>query len=614
MKIIFWFTAIVFIGLVIFGWGAGAGGGGKSDGKIDENLAGKVQDHEITYMDYQQAIQNEYEQAYNEGRAVSESEAELIQDRTFYRLVNRYLAKKQMEKKAIAKTTNELIYQSVKRNPPPAITQNPNFRAEDGSFNRQLFEQYLANPQIDWLPIEMMIRSNLPFERLQQLVNTFPLTTNMEAQIEYIFRNEKARGSFIKYDPFAIENIEIDTSDAAVENYYQAHKEEYRTEEASIVNHALMPIVPTYEDSVEVLSLAETLMVKLELGEEFEYLAENYSDDAGTKSRGGMLGWFGPGQMVKPFEEAAFAADSGEIVGPVLTDFGYHIIRVENKVGKGDSLRVQASHILLNIEPSIDTQDSVKDLATELIDEIEDGENFFEACEVLGIDSVGQSAPITKIDPIPSVGFNERIRTMITEGEPGIVDQAAVMIRERPLLEGIAVVQLHKKIEEGIPTLIEIRDEIVSDIIMETRQQVAMEKAKKAAQLIESGSTMAEAAEATGGIYDTTGTVTRMDWIEGVGLNPKFSGTLFALNQPGQISPPISLDNGSVYLIQLEEKIPPSQEKFNQEAMQIKSEIANYNRENAYDRWFSNLRENAEIIDNRYIDQYSFQEETPEAQ
>ncbi len=610
MKVIFWFTAVVFIGLVIFGWGAGVTGRGKSD-EIDANIAGKVDDHEISYLDYQEAIQREYEQAYNEGRAVSESESELIRDRTFYTLVNRYLANQEMERKAINKTTNALVFQSVKRDPPPAITQNPNFRAEDGSFNRALFEQYLANPQVDWLPIEMMVRSNLPFERLQQLVSTFPLTTNVEAQIEYVFRNEQARGNFVKYDPFAIEEIAVDTSDVAVEEYYESHKEDYRTENASIVNHALIPILPSVADTQEAYALAETLLAKLKLGDEFEYVAENYSDDVGTKSNGGILGWFGRGRMVEAFEEAAFSADSGEIVGPVLTDFGFHIIKVLGKQGEGDSAMVNAAHILLNIEPGIDTQDSVKDLANRIIDEVEDGENFFEVCEVLGIDSVGQSAPITDKDAIPAVGFNERIRTMITEGRPGVIDRAAAMIRERPLLEGLAVVQLHKKFEKGVPSLIEVRDRIVTDMIMEARKKVAMEKAKKAAQLIASGSTMPEAAEVTAGQFDTTGTITRYDWIEGVGMNPKFTGTLFGLTATNQVSRPIVLDDGSVYLVQLEEKIEPPEEEFNRQAMQIKSEIANYNRKNAYERWFNNLRENSKIIDNRYVDQYSFKEETP---
>ena len=73
--------------------------------------------------------------------------------------------------------------------------------------------------------------------------------------------------------------------------------------------------------------LAEEIKKKIDDGEEFSKLAEEYSE-CPSKKRGGDLGWFGKGAMVRPFEVAAFSADEGEIVGPVKTEFGYHIIYV----------------------------------------------------------------------------------------------------------------------------------------------------------------------------------------------------------------------------------------------------------------------------------------------
>ena len=73
--------------------------------------------------------------------------------------------------------------------------------------------------------------------------------------------------------------------------------------------------------------LAEEIKKKIDDGEEFSKLAEEFSE-CPSKKRGGDLGWFGKGAMVRPFEVAAFSADEGEIVGPVKTEFGYHIIYV----------------------------------------------------------------------------------------------------------------------------------------------------------------------------------------------------------------------------------------------------------------------------------------------
>ena len=73
--------------------------------------------------------------------------------------------------------------------------------------------------------------------------------------------------------------------------------------------------------------LAEEIKQKIDDGEDFSNLAEEFSE-CPSKKRGGDLGWFGKGAMVRPFEVAAFSADEGEIVGPVKTEFGYHIIYV----------------------------------------------------------------------------------------------------------------------------------------------------------------------------------------------------------------------------------------------------------------------------------------------
>ncbi len=72
---------------------------------------------------------------------------------------------------------------------------------------------------------------------------------------------------------------------------------------------------------------AQKIMDRLEKGEDFAALAKRFSK-CPSKSKGGDLGWFGKGQMVKEFEDAAFAAPEGKPVGPVKTEFGYHIILV----------------------------------------------------------------------------------------------------------------------------------------------------------------------------------------------------------------------------------------------------------------------------------------------
>ena len=74
---------------------------------------------------------------------------------------------------------------------------------------------------------------------------------------------------------------------------------------------------------------AKELLAELEAGADFAELAKTNSTDTGSGAAGGDLGWFGLGMMVKPFEEAVVAAELGKVVGPVQSDFGFHLILVK---------------------------------------------------------------------------------------------------------------------------------------------------------------------------------------------------------------------------------------------------------------------------------------------
>ena len=120
---------------------------------------------------------------------------------------------------------------------------------------------------------------------------------------------------------------------------------------------------------------ADSLLVRAAAGEDFADLAREHSDDAGTASLGGDLGWFRRGQMVPEFENAAFALGAGRVSNVVETVFGYHIIKVDRVRGRSE---VQARHILVTPESGSASLEAGRMLAADIARRARAGESMLE--------------------------------------------------------------------------------------------------------------------------------------------------------------------------------------------------------------------------------------------
>ena len=149
--------------------------------------------------------------------------------------------------------------------------------------------------------------------------------------------NEQVRKLFEK----RLDEVDLE---ALAREEYLAHPERFATPEQVRVSHILV----SFEDrtEAEARAKAERLLTQVrETPERFAEIARNESDDPSAGRNGGDLGFFGKGRMAKPFEEAAFSMNEpGEIVGPVKTRFGFHVIRLEarEKAGRQPFEQVKA--------------------------------------------------------------------------------------------------------------------------------------------------------------------------------------------------------------------------------------------------------------------------------
>jgi parvulin-like peptidyl-prolyl isomerase len=141
---------------------------------------------------------------------------------------------------------------------------------------------------------------------------------------------------------------DVHVSRGEVERFFEANRDSIAVEPPSVrLRHLLIEPLVGPETETRLFSLADSLVTRARTGEDFSELAALYSDD-GTAADGGDLGWFGRGEMVPEFEEAAFALGPGEISDVVRTQFGFHVIKTDEHLGE----RVKARHILISFVPS----------------------------------------------------------------------------------------------------------------------------------------------------------------------------------------------------------------------------------------------------------------------
>lgn len=164
----------------------------------------------------------------------------------------------------------------------------------------------------------------------------------------------------------------VKVSSGEVKRFYEANRDSLPEKPAGVrLAHILIGVAPGESTRDSLYQLATLIRDKAVSGEDFETLAKTYSDDPSAEN-GGDLGWFGRGEMVPEFEEAAFALQPGQISDVVETVYGFHIIKL---TGRKEG-RVRASHILISLAPAEKDREAKLHLADSLYNAIENGADF----------------------------------------------------------------------------------------------------------------------------------------------------------------------------------------------------------------------------------------------
>ena len=397
MQVVMWTILVLFVTSMAIGGLVGGASITDIFGGRQGNEVGSLNGKPILFEDFNQLVSNEINRLDQQsGRLISDEEREYIRAVVWERLIADLIVQEQIEKNKIVVGDEEVLFQ-MKNNPPPFLQNSDAFQ----SFGRFDLEKYLdavLNPnQIDWKPIEDFMQNvYLPSYKLQQYVSNAAAITSNDVLEDYKKRFLNYKVEILHVTEKAIDQdfynglLADRPSDDELRNLYNENISDYDQPELRYLKYVKWPIKSNATDTLRVKLEAEDLIFRLNEGEDFALLANTYTEDPSNSAdpqnlKGGNLGWFNKGQLLPEFEIASFEAEKGSIVGPILTEYGYHVIKVNDKRTVDSNEQVNASHILLTIQPGRGTENELKDTAS--IFALEATEyGFFALADSLGLE------------------------------------------------------------------------------------------------------------------------------------------------------------------------------------------------------------------------------------
>ena len=366
MTVVLWALLVLF--LLSMSIGGLVGGANIIDqlvGRVDPTrVIARINDQDISPDYFNNLVNQQINQFKSSGQTVNESMYERARGAAWTNLVQEVLVSGEIKRLGLEATDEEIIYH-LRENPPPFLQSNPTFQT-DGKFDSQKYLSALASPQGDeWAPIENWMRTSyIPNLKLTQFLNENVLVTDQEVKDDFIKKNVKytVDAIHVTYDKAPKDKIE--PSETELTDEYRNSLSDFKHDELRNVSYVYWKKSPSKQDSLNNGYLVSDIMERAKAGENFADLANEYTQDPSGQEKGGDLGWFGKGQMVKPFEEAAFKASKGSIIGPIVSRFGSHIINVRDKKSENGKEQVLASHILLKVEASPTTLSELRRVAT----------------------------------------------------------------------------------------------------------------------------------------------------------------------------------------------------------------------------------------------------------
>jgi peptidyl-prolyl cis-trans isomerase D len=532
-----WLTYVVFgaLALIFAAWGA-YGVANLNFGS--SSYAAKVNGHTIPYEDVKaswQREENEWQQRF--GTDIPAGERPVMQDQLLESAVRNTL---------IVDRAHDLGYRVPPEQLAAAVRAEPAFQL-DGKYNADVAKSRLATAGLTEEQYANDLNSDLERRQLQEgiQVSQFITPTELSRLRALTDQERQVQYAVLPLDKFA---AAAQVSDAAIQTYYDAHRAQFMTPESVHLQYAQLTLAQVTDqitvsdadlqdyyaknknryisteqrhahhiliavndkvDAATALKKAQDIEAKLKAGANFEALAKQYSDDAGSAAQGGDLGLSERGSLEAPFGDALFAMKPGDISAPIHTRFGYHIIRLDEiEPARGKTFAEARSDVLdqLKHDRAADKFGDIQEQIQQKVDQ--SGESLETLAKEFGL-TLGDIPAYLKGAGGGDLGSSKDLQSVIF-GD-------AVLGEHKiggPLLVGDDKLVLVKDLSHALPTpkpLAAVRDQIVAALRRESGSQAALAAANAAVKSLQSGKDFTAVAKDLGVSADAPRFVGRQD-------------------------------------------------------------------------------------------------------
>jgi peptidyl-prolyl cis-trans isomerase D len=552
----------------------------------------KVNGHEIPYRDFQLRVQQEIQnQQSRAGKTLTQDDTRRIENQVYDQMVTEELLDQQYRKRGIIVTDDE-IREFARYAPPPWITNAPELQTE-GKFDPEKYQRFLASSEARTsgllVQLENYYRSEIPKDKLLEQVSAGIYVADAELWRAWRDQHDSAQVSYVTFTPTIDSGTKRSVSDGDVRAYFDKHKADFEGAGHASLSVVMIPRVVTPADSAAAKAKAQSLRDEIVKGAKFDDVAKRESADTLSGAKGGDLGAAPKTAYVAEFSKGADALKPGEISEPVLSPFGYHIIRLDSR--KGDTLSLH--HILVSIQPSDSAGariDRAADTLSRMASTSEDGSKLDAAAKHLGLSVV--HVPAYEDQPAAFNGQTVPSVSAWAFGGARVGETSELFDDEH----GYYLARLDTLQSGGAANFDAVKDEIRNRLAREHAIDKLMPEAQKVASAA-ARSSLEAAAKDDGKKVDQTTMFGRGSIVPGLGQYSEAVGAAFAL-PVGAVSQPIKTSEAA-YVERVDKRVVADSAAWEKQKQAQRELRLNQLRQQRIQMFMADLRKAAKIEDHR---------------